>query len=241
MAPGPSGSDQSESPSHRRQPPTRHAIREQDELWTEFLSLAESVVASLEKSVQALCEGRFDLIDDLEHEEEDTNRREVRVEQECLRVLALYEPVASDLRRMATVLKVNRDWEHIGDLAIRIAKRARKRARKGIIETPETLKQLARDVLEAVRACFDALKTHDSDAARAVIARDQAINRQYRAIRKQCKTNLAEQPEQIDDWLSIMNSARNLERVADHASGIAQTSVFLEEGIIIRHNKPSKP
>ena len=104
----------------------RHALREQDVLWADFLALAASVVNSLEKSVQAICDGRFDLISEVENEEEDSNRREVLIEQECLRILALYEPVASDLRRMATVLKVNRDWERIADLALRVARRARK-------------------------------------------------------------------------------------------------------------------
>ncbi len=87
----------------------RHSLREQDLLWADFLALAASVVNSLEKSVQAICEGRFDLISEVEDEEDDSDRREVLIEQECLRILALYEPVASDLRRMATVLKVNRD------------------------------------------------------------------------------------------------------------------------------------
>ena len=104
----------------------RHALREQDVLWADFLALAASVVNSLEKSVQAICDGRFDLISEVENEEEDSDRREVLIEQQCLRILALYEPVAWDLRRMATVLKVNRDWERIADLALRVARRARK-------------------------------------------------------------------------------------------------------------------
>src|SRR5262249_34738852 len=88
--------------------PGRHSLQEQHALWAEFLSLAATVVDSLDKSTQAICEGRFDLITDVENEEEDSDRREVLIEQECLRMLARYEPVASDLRRMATILKVNR-------------------------------------------------------------------------------------------------------------------------------------
>ena len=132
----------------------RHALREQDVLWSGLLALASSVVDSLEKSVQAGAEGRFDLISDVENEEEDTDRREVEIEQECLRILALYEPVASDLRRMATVLKVNRDWERIADLALRVsARRARKLSRNTSgVSVPKGLKALARDVLSQVHA-----------------------------------------------------------------------------------------
>jgi phosphate transport system protein len=216
--------------------PGRHALRDQDVLWADFLALAASVVSSLEKSVRAVCDGRFDLISEVENEEEDSDRREVLIEQECLRILALYEPVASDLRRMATVLKVNRDWERIADLALRVAHRARKLARKpGDMGMPEALKQLARDVLEQVRATYHALASRDLAAARTVIAGDTAIDVQYRTLRKQFKAGLAQQPERLDAWLELMNTARNLERIADHAAGIAQTVVYLEDGVIIRH------
>ncbi len=214
----------------------RHALREQDVLWADFLALAASVVNSLEKSVQAVCDGRFELIGEVENEEEDSDRREVLIEQECLRILALYEPVASDLRRMATVLKVNRDWERIADLALRVARRARKLARKpGGMAMPEALKELARDVLLQVRATYQALASRNVAAARAVIVGDAAIDAQYRVLRKQFKTGLGQQPGQLDAWLELMNTARNLERIADHAVGIAQTVVYLEEGVIIRH------
>jgi phosphate transport system protein len=218
----------------------RHALREQDVLWADFLALAASVVNSLEKSVQAVCDGRFELIGEVENEEEDSDRREVLIEQECLRILALYEPVASDLRRMATVLKVNRDWERIADLALRVARRARKLARQPCgMAMPEALKQLARDVLLQVRASCQALASRDLAAARAVIGGDTAIDVQYRALRKQFKAGLGQHPEQLDAWLELMNTARNLERIADHAAGIAQTVVYLEQGVIIRHT-PSR-
>ena len=214
----------------------RHALREQDVLWSGLLALASSVVDSLEKSVQAVCEGRFDLISDVENEEEDTDRREVEIEQECLRILALYEPVASDLRRMATVLKVNRDWERIADLALRVARRARKLSRNTSgVSMPEGLKALARDVLSQVRSCYDALAARDSNAARSIVAGDNAIDLQYRALRREFKASLRGHPEQLDAWLLLMNTARNLERIADHAAGIAQTIVYLQEGVIIRH------
>ena len=158
--------------------PARHALREQDAVWADFLALASSVVDALEKSVQAVCEGRFDLIDDVQNEEEQSDRREVLIEQECLRILALYEPLASDLRRMATVLKVNRDWERIADLALRVARRARKLSRSPCgVAMPEPLKRLARDVLAQVRSCSNALAVVDSALARTVIAGDSTIDR----------------------------------------------------------------
>lgn len=222
--------------------PARHALREQDALWAEFVGLASSVVDALHKSVQALCEGRFDLVQEVQNEEEYSDRREVMIEEECLRILALYEPLASDLRRMATVLKVNRDWERIADLALRVARRARKLARTHSgVEIPEPLKQLARDVLNQVRRCEGLLETEDAAAARALIADDNAIDAQYRSIRKEFKARMIQNPQEVEAWLSLLNSARNLERIADHAVGIAQTIVYLKEGTIIRHARPVPP
>ncbi len=105
------------------------------------------------------------------------------------------------------------------------------------VTIPEPLKAMARDVLAQVRASYDALAGRDAERARAVIAGDPAINRQYRRFRKELKEDLRQQTGQLDAWLQLISTARNLERIADHATDIAQTIVYLQEGIIIRHKK----
>jgi len=222
--------------------PGRHSIRDQDVLWADFLSMSERVVNSLEKGIQVLCEGRLDLVSEVKDEEEESDRREIHIEQECLRVLALYEPVASDLRRLATILKVNRDWERIADLAARIARRAGKLARKPTpVPIPEALNLLAHNVLGQVRSSHESLRERDSQRARSVIAEERSIDRQYRAVRKELKERLREQPDHLNSWLHLMSTARNLERIADHATGIAQMVVYLQEGSNIRHLRELPP
>ncbi len=218
--------------------PGRHALREQETLWAEFLAMGETVVESLAKSIAALCDGRIDVVAEVKELERRSDREEVRIEQNCLRVLALFEPVASDLRRMATILKVSRDWERIADLAARIARRARKLACawEGAIAVPDSLRALASDVLDQCRASYEALAARDSQRARSVIDGDHAIDRQYRRFRREMKDCLRQDAGQLDAWLQLMSTGRHLERIADHASDIAQTVVYLEEGIIIRHN-----
>ena len=217
----------------------RHALREQDALWARFLALAALVVDSLENSVRATCNGELDLIAQVKAEERDSDRREVEIEYDCLRILALYEPVASDLRRMATVLKCNRDWERIADLALRSVRKARKLARDPIgLAIPEEVKRLARDVLSQVRSSYKALESRDAELARAVIAGDTAIDQQYQALRKQCKASLAQHPAQVNAWLQLLNLARRLERIGDHAAAIAQAVVYLREGTIVRRSLP---
>ncbi len=216
--------------------PVRHALRDQDALWADFLAMGLTAVDSLSKSISVLCEGRLEVAHEVKSLERDSDRAEVRIEHECLRILALFEPVASDLRRMATVLKVSRDWERIADLAARIARRSRKLVKKSeSVPVPEQLKALARDVLAQICAAYDALVSRDAVRARAVIQGDRSIDRQYRQLRDQLKESLRHNAGQLESWLQLMSTARNLERVADHATGIAQAVVYLQEGNIIRH------
>jgi phosphate transport system protein len=215
----------------------RHALREQDALWARFLGLAKSVVDILEMSVCAICEGKLELIVQAAAEEQDLDRREVEIEYDCLRILALFEPVASDLRRMATMLKCNRDWERIADLALRVVRKSRKLARDPIgLAIPEEVKQMARDVLSQVRLSYQALESRNAELARSVMAGDTAIDNQYRAVRRQYKASLAQHPAQVEAWLQLLNIARRLERIGDHAATIAQTVIYLCEGTIVRRS-----
>jgi phosphate transport system protein len=223
-------------PGSSRPTIVRHAVKDQEVLWRDFLAMARAVVDSLAKGVDALCEGRLEVVPEVKDAEEESDREEVRIEQECLRVLALYEPVASDLRRLATMMKVSRDCERIADLAARIARRARKLARKsGGIAIPDALKALARDVLALVRGTYDALAGRDTGRARAIIESEKSIDRQHRRLRKTLKEAIRQDTPHLDAWLQLLGTARNLERIADHATEIAETIVFLEEGIFIRH------
>ncbi len=224
------------APGSTPMPNQRHAVQEQEVLWREFLAMARAVVDSLAKGVDAICDGRLEVVPEVKDAEEESDREEVRIEQECLRVLALYEPVASDLRRLATMMKVSRDCERIADAAARIARRARKLARQPDgVAIPEALKALARDVLARVRDSYDALAARDPRRARAIIEGDRSIDRQHRRLRKILKEAIRQDTPRLDAWLQLLGTARNLERIADHAADIARTIVFLEEGTFVRH------
>jgi phosphate transport system protein len=217
-------------------PTVSHAVKEQEVVWREFLAMAWAVVESLAKGVDAICEGRLEVIPDVKDAERSADREEVRIEQECMRILALYEPVASDLRRLATTMKASRDWERIADVAARIARRARKLARdSGNVAAPAALKSLAHDVLSRVRDTYDALAECDSASARTLIQTERSIDRQYRRLRKALKEEIRQGAPHAIACLQWLGTARNLERIDDHATDIAQMTVYLAEGIIIRH------
>jgi phosphate transport system protein len=169
------------------------------------------------------------------------NRWEVQIERECVRVLALHQPVASDLRRVAAVLKINADLDRLSELARHIAKRVKKLAGDPqAVPIPQALEDLAREALDQVHDSLDSLTRSDVALARAVIAADQRVDRDYRAVRKQIKPEIARSPERLNTWLRLVNTARNLERIADHAANIAESVIYLKQGEILRHRSAAE-
>jgi phosphate transport system protein len=214
----------------------RNFLRDMEALWTEILKLAAVVEVSITTSVRALCDGRADLAAQVTGEERSIDNWEVRIERDCLRVLALHQPVASDLRRVAAVLKINSDLERMGDLAEHIANRVGKLAANAqAMPIPQQMETMATEVVSQVRDSLDALAKADAGQARAVIAGDRQINQHRRAVLKELKQAIRREPERVTTWLRLINTARNLERIADHATNIAEAVVYLKEGNIIRH------
>lgn len=214
----------------------RHFLRDMEGLWENMLKLAAVVETALSTSIQALCDGRADLAAEVKGGENAINDWEVRIERDCLKVLALHQPVASDLRRVAAILKINGDLERIADLADHIASRARKLATKvPPVAIPPQLEAMAREAMNQVHDSLDALAKADVELARAVISADRGVDRLRRAVLKELKDCIRAEPDRVNTWLRLINTARNIERVADHATNIAEAVIYLKEGDIIRH------
>ena len=215
----------------------RHFLRDMEELWRQVLRLAAVVETTLNTSVRALCDGRADLAAEVKFEEKSIDRWEVEIERDCLKVLALHQPVASDLRRVTAILRINSDLERMADLARHIAKRARKLAKDPTGRAlPRGLEAMATEALGQVRESLDALTQGDVPLARAVIAGDRKVDRHRSSVIEELKQAIRDEPDRLDAWLRLINAARNLERVADHATNIAEAVVYLKEGDIIRHD-----
>jgi phosphate transport system protein len=215
----------------------KHFLRDLESLWTQVLKLAAVVEEALNTSVRALCDGRADLAAGVKVGEQTIDRWEVQLERDCLRVLALHQPVASDLRRIAVVLRINGDLERMADLALHIARRAKKFASQpSPMAVPEDLEAMAVEALAQVRDSLDALINGDVALARAVIQGDRRIDRHHRLVRKSLKAAIRRDPDRLNTWLRLINTARNLERVADHATNIAEAVLYLKEGDIVRHS-----
>jgi phosphate transport system protein len=159
----------------------------------------------------------------------------VDVEEECLKILALYQPVASDLRYIIAVLKINQDLERIGDLAVHIAERALFLCRQPRITIPVRLEQMADKTENLLKKVLDAFVNLDEAAAREVCAADNEVDNMNQEIFQQVKEAIMKNPQLFESLLQIMHISRHLERIADHATNIAEDLIYLIEGRIVRH------
>ena len=216
--------------------PNRNFRKVQEGLWSEALGLGTIVQSAFSMSVAVLRQHRTELIAEIKASELEIDRREVEIERECLRILALYGPVASDFRRVLTVMQVNRALERIGDLALRIARRA---PRLAAVPAPigifDPLEALAEGALTAVCDAIEALEMSNAEALQVLIAADHRLKDYRDELQARLKDLIRVEPDRIAVWLRLIDIARDLERAGDHADRIAEALVFLKEGQIIRH------
>ena len=169
------------------------------------------------------------------------DEREVEVEEDCLQILALYQPVAGDLRFIVAVIKINNELERIGDLAVNIAERALALADQPPLPVPGMLSVMAERTSAITERALDALVEQDAIEARRVLADDDEIDALYAQLIEALKELIRSHPEQLDAAVLLFSVARQLERLADHATNIAEDVLYLVEGEIFRHREPAPP
>jgi phosphate transport system protein len=165
------------------------------------------------------------------------DEREVHVENECLKILALHQPVAGDLRRVATVLKANNDLERIGDLAVNIAKRAKSLLQYPAFPMPERLPRMAGMAVGMVRGALDAFVNLDPAEAGRIRVMDDGVDELNREIIVELTSLMESDPTMVKPGLHCFSATRQIERIADHATNIAEDVIYLVEGDIVRHSR----
>jgi phosphate transport system protein len=214
----------------------RHLHRETDRLKRKILALGALVEESLRLAFQAIeqrdaAKARKVIATDVL-----IDQNEVEIEEECLKILALYQPVAGDLRFVAAVIKINSDLERIGDLAENIAKRALDLLDEYPVQAPATLSVMADRTGTILERALDALVQQDAMTARDVMVADREIDGLYRQLLEELKASLRADLEHLDAIVLLFSVARYLERLADHATNIAEDVLYMVEGEIQRHN-----
>ncbi|HOM17514.1 MAG TPA: phosphate signaling complex protein PhoU [Thermoguttaceae bacterium] len=212
-----------------------HLQRELEQLKRSLLTLCGLVEDQVQRAVQALVSRNAEAAQQVEQRDIEIDHREVEIEEECLKILALYQPVASDLRFIISALKINNDLERIGDLAVNLAHKARTFAQFPEVENPFDLRRMWEQVQTMLRDSVHAMVRLDAKLAHEVCARDAQIDEQKRRIRLLAEELIQQNPAQTRPLLALAAAARNLERIADHATNIAEDALYLMEGRIARH------
>jgi phosphate transport system protein len=215
---------------------SKHLQRDLDFLQRDLLALAASVEEALHKSIKALIERQPAMAKQVIDGDKVIDAEENHVEEECLKVLALHQPVAVDLRRIAGALKINAELERMGDLAEDIAERAIHLARLApTISMPTKLQKMTDLTTSMVRQSLDAFVHLDARLARMVCRLDDEVDRYNAEIIEELIGMMKKSPEMVEPGLSFFSATRHLERIADHATNIAEDVVYMVEGEIIRH------
>ena len=212
-----------------------HLQRDLEALEQNLLAQSSVVEQMVHRACQSLRELNVDVAREVIASEEMVNMREVEVEEECLKILALHQPVAVDLRRVATVLKINADLERIADLAVNICERTISLSSHPGFEMPAHLEEMAEIAIGMVRDALDAFVGQDVDSARDVCLRDDAVDDLNRQLINDLYAFVESELANVEPAFHFYSASRHVERIADHATNIAEDVIYLVDGEIARH------
>ncbi|MFP4476750.1 MAG: phosphate signaling complex protein PhoU [Desulfatibacillaceae bacterium] len=214
-----------------------HLQRELEKLKKRILTLgaaAEGRVQLAVRAVETLDRDKARWIMKSDHE---IDEMEVEVEEECLKLLALYQPVAVDLRFISVVIKINNDLERIGDEAVNISRRVLSIIEESATDLPAMfdVRTMGERSLAMLQKSLDALVHVDTDLAYRVLIDDDEVDKLNHEVHDMVFDRIKEQPEHAPYWLNALLVARHLERIADHATNIAEEVIYLVQGQVVRH------
>jgi len=213
-----------------------HLIREIQKLQKSVLSLGAMVEEALQSAVTALEERDVEIAESVVSGDRQIDLVELDVEEECLSILALHQPVAHDLRYVVAVMKINRDLERIGDLAANFASCAAALAAEPEIRIDGLrIREMAYTTQEMLKNTLDAFVNLDDPLAQRVRVTDDRIDEIHRNMYAKIEAYMRDHPDQISACVRLLVAARHLERMADHAVNIAKDVMYLVGGEIVRH------
>jgi phosphate transport system protein len=201
----------------------------------DILTLGATVEQRVAQSLQALLKHHHDMAHRVADGDSEIDRMEIEIEAECLRILALSQPVAGDLRFVLAVMRINNELERVGDLARSIAKRAMDLDTLRPIEFPQSLLTMADRAREMLSGAIQALADEDVITARRIRAADERVDDLQKEVFHWVQDEIVSNVATTEAALDILSVARKLERIADIATNIAEDVIFLAEGAVVRH------
>jgi phosphate transport system protein len=212
-----------------------HLRRDLENLQRDLVALAHVVELAVQKSIESLQRRDGDLALQVIAGDAAIDEQETRIEEECLKILALHQPVAIDLRLIVAAIKINSDLERMADLAEDIAERTLHLAGLPTVPVPDKLQSMTEVTSQMVRESLNAFITLDAALARRVCRKDDEVDRYNAEIIEELLATMKMSPKFLEPGVSMFSATRHLERIADHATNIAEDVVYLVEGKIIRH------
>jgi phosphate transport system protein len=218
----------------------RHFVEELEQLKTKLLEMSALVESSIQRSISAVTQKDRNAADEVLRSEVRINAIEIEIDEFAINLLALHQPMAADLRLIVAALKINTDLERMGDLAVSIAERAMSLMEGPVIKPMIDIPHIAGLVQSMVRKALDAFVMRDADLARSVLASDDAVDSLRTACYHELVSFMETDPQHIQQALSLLVVTRNLERIADHSTNIAEDVLFLVKGVDVRHHAEAR-
>ena len=215
----------------------KHLQRELGALQQQLLALAAIVEEQLTAAVRSVEKRDGIAARRIIEFDRNVDRLEIEVEEECLKLLALHQPVATDLRFIVAVLKINNDLERIGDLAGNIADRALALADTPSFMFSSKLPLMCEKSVAMLTQSLDALFKMNAAMAKEVCRADEEVDHLYRDMIDIVRDGIVAATGRVDEFLLVLSVARHLERIADHATNIAEDVIYMIEGDIVRHHE----
>jgi phosphate transport system protein len=217
-----------------------HFREELEELQSKLLAMGGLVEAAISNSINALVERDEERAKEVMWGEAQINQKEIEIDELATRLLALFQPMARDLRFITAVIKMNSDLERMGDLAVNITERALTLMKEPVLRPLIDIPRMAELAETMVRRSLDAFARRDAEMARDVLLADDEVDHLRDAVYDELLAFMQEKSNTINRAVSLMFIAQNLERIADHATNIAEDVLFLVKGIDVRHHAETR-
>ncbi len=215
---------------------TRHFQEELDQLKTRLLEMGGMAEEHVRLAVQGLVERDRALIDSVLAGDEPLNRMHMEIDSRCFTLLALYQPMAADLRTVIAAVKINADLERVGDLAVNIAEASRRYVAHPPVKKLIDIPLMAGIAQHMLRDALDAFVRRDLDLAQHVLDEDDRLDALKTQIFRELLTHMLQDPATIEPSLDLILVSRHLERIGDHATNIAEDVIFIVSARDVRHH-----
>jgi phosphate transport system protein len=214
----------------------RHFQEELEQLKTRLLEMGSLAEEHVRLAVKGLVDRDHELIDRMLVEDEPINRLHIEIDNRCFTLLALYQPMAADLRTIVAAVKINTDLERVGDLAVNIAEAARRYSSHPPVKKLIDIPRMATIAQTMLRDALDAFVRRDLALARQVLNEDDRLDSLKTQIFRELLTYMLQDPSTIEPALDLILVSRHLERIGDHATNVAEDVIFIVSARDVRHH-----